>query len=94
MMERRLSLLRRNKETWSKRHSYGMEAYLFSYFYRCNCTKFMGMRCITMFFFQRSNDEAALDITMLMGDTRVQHSLGLPRAGVIRQGLQVNIKFM
>lgn len=33
---------------------------------------------------QRSNDEAALDITMLMGDTRVQHSLGLPRAGVIR----------
>ena len=70
MMERRLSLWRRSKEMWSKRHSYGTEAYLFSYFYRCNCTEFMEMRCITMFFFQKSNDEAALDITMLIGDTR------------------------
>ena len=45
-------------------------------------------------FFQKSNYKAALDITMLIGDTRDPQSLELPRAGVIRQGHQVNIKFM
>ena len=43
-------------------------------------------------FFQKSNYKAALDITMLIGDTRDPQSLELPRAGVIRQGHQVHVK--
>ena len=43
MTVRKLTRRRKNKDSWGK-----IETYLLHYFSRCNCSKLVGMRCITM----------------------------------------------